>query len=203
MTPVVLQVHIAMKTPERSRTSRVPPMDIPFGQKSLCYDGLRRTHKCISGSVVRVRTDRHTDTHTHTHTQTAPILWPRPLTREVMIVDVQSLLSSFLRSVVQSWWRQFCAELMVLWVGYDVQVKRDIMSFQIKVKASKSVNVKQFQRYNHSKVPQWAWFTFAYPELNTEKPNASTDVNLNIRDMSSPYIAVHYRNKIPFGYKGP
>ena len=35
----------------------------------------------------------HTDTHTHTHTDrnTAPILWPRPLTREVKNLSQKSL----------------------------------------------------------------------------------------------------------------
>ena len=33
-----------MKMPERSCTSRIPQMDIPFAQKSFCYDGLRHTH---------------------------------------------------------------------------------------------------------------------------------------------------------------
>ena len=62
-----------MKMPERSRTSRVPPMDIPFAQKSFCYDGLRHTHKyitnrqdqlyylhCSSGRMIGIITNKHT-----------------------------------------------------------------------------------------------------------------------------------------------
>ncbi len=155
-----------MKTPERSRTSRIPPMDIPFAQKSFCYDGLilkpgsvlapssrcpsprslrldamilpavllashvasHTEFRCISHysasllgnenlshdldlwpttltynpSLAKVRVNPHTKNPghssngsavrvlTHTHTQkdgkTAPILLPRPLTREVKIL---------------------------------------------------------------------------------------------------------------------
>ncbi len=57
-----------MKTPERSRTSHVPVMYSPFAQKFFCHDGMTHTHQGhrSNGSVVRVRTDRHTDTHTAT-----------------------------------------------------------------------------------------------------------------------------------------
>ena len=34
-----------IKTPERSRTSHIPQMDIRFSQKSFCYDRLTHTHK--------------------------------------------------------------------------------------------------------------------------------------------------------------
>ena len=49
-----------MKTPERSRTSRIPLMHSPFARKSFCHDGLTHTHI----HNVRALTDRQTDGHT-------------------------------------------------------------------------------------------------------------------------------------------
>ena len=63
-------------------TSRVSQIVQSFCPQSpfFCY-GLRRSN----GLAVRVLTSRHTHTHTHTqkHGKTAPILYPRRLTREV------------------------------------------------------------------------------------------------------------------------
>ena len=56
-----------MKTPEHSRTSRIPLMHSPFAQKSFCHDGLKHTHIHRStGLAMRVLTDKHTQTETHT-----------------------------------------------------------------------------------------------------------------------------------------
>ncbi len=56
-----------MKTPERSRTSRVPPLYSPFAQKSFCLSWIERHTQMqghrSNGSVVRVRTDTHTHTN--------------------------------------------------------------------------------------------------------------------------------------------
>ncbi len=51
-----------MKTPERSRTSRVSLMYSPFARKSLCDNGLTHTHIRFGCESVH--------RHTHTHTQT-------------------------------------------------------------------------------------------------------------------------------------
>ena len=69
-----------MKTPERSRTSRVGHFLVLSPQNSLC-DVMWR-HNVMSHDTLTSQTDIHT--HTHTHTHTAPILWPRPLTRKVI-----------------------------------------------------------------------------------------------------------------------
>ncbi len=61
-----------MKTPERSRISRVSQIVQSFCPVFFCY-GLRDTH----GLAARELTD------TQTHMRTAPILLPRPLTWEV------------------------------------------------------------------------------------------------------------------------
>ncbi len=67
-----------MKTPGRSRTSRVPHCTVLFAQQSLCYDGRRHSRK---GADRRT----HKQTNRQTDTQTGPILLPRLLMREVTI----------------------------------------------------------------------------------------------------------------------
>ncbi len=72
-----------MKTPERVCTSRIPPLYSPFAPKSFFvkvnFHAKNQGHKS-NGLAVRVLT------HTHTHRNMAPILLPRPLTREVKTV---------------------------------------------------------------------------------------------------------------------
>ncbi len=77
----VVEIQDTMKTPERSRTSRVPPLYSPFAQKSFCLLWIERhtqmhylmAHDVMTSyrgvTVVSVRTARHTHTHTHTHKQ--------------------------------------------------------------------------------------------------------------------------------------
>ncbi len=52
---------VKMKTPECSRTSRVPKFFSPFAPKSFFCYGLRHTHS---------RESAHRQTHTHTHGHT-------------------------------------------------------------------------------------------------------------------------------------
>ncbi len=82
----------------------------------FCY-GLRETHKGRRSNSLAMSMPTDTHTHTHTHRKKAPILWPRPLMREVKMWHLQSSRTEF-------WERWLSAGLS--WVLYNQQSHYDI-----------------------------------------------------------------------------